>query len=225
MAFELNSVVPWGRTRNEYEKMFMLTSSDLKKQIISFGDGPASFNAEMTVSGNNVKSLDPIYQFTVEQLRQRIDETSEQIVKQMEANRDKFVWSAIKSVDELKAMRMGAMKVFLSDFEAGLNEQRYIPHLLPAVTNFADNTFEIGLSSHFLLLYEKLGLEFHKASITEMMRICREVRIFPVLNLNAEVPQFMDDLLTFLNANYNTKIVEVDYEFQKDGNKMLLIVK
>lgn len=47
MAFELLSVVPWGRTLEEYKTMFTLSQEDLKKSIASFGYGPASFNFEM----------------------------------------------------------------------------------------------------------------------------------------------------------------------------------
>ncbi len=64
MAFELKDVVPWGRNLDEYINMFGLTDFDLNKRIISFGDGPASFNCEMTNLNRKVISLDPIYQFS-----------------------------------------------------------------------------------------------------------------------------------------------------------------
>ena len=51
MAFELKNTVPWGRTLEEYSNMFNLTASDINKRIISFGDGPASFNCEMNKQG------------------------------------------------------------------------------------------------------------------------------------------------------------------------------
>ena len=44
MAFELNDVVPWGRTLEEYREMFLLSDEDMLKSIAGFGDGPASFN-------------------------------------------------------------------------------------------------------------------------------------------------------------------------------------
>jgi len=58
MAFLLDKVVPWGRTRNEYITMFSLTETDLNKKIAGFGDGPASFNYEATIAGNDVTSFD-----------------------------------------------------------------------------------------------------------------------------------------------------------------------
>lgn len=225
MAFELNSVVPWGRTLEEYEKIFMLTKDDLDKRIISFGDGPASFNAEMNEREKEVISIDPIYQFTVDQLTKRIDETSLQVINQTRENEGNFVWDTIKSVNELQEIRMKAMRNFLLDFENGLVAKRYIPHSLPDKTFFANDEFELGLSSHFLLLYSMLGFEFHRAAIKEMMRICSEVRIFPILTLDAKVPEFLNELLEVLSQDYQTEIKKVPYEFQKGGNEMLVIKK
>ena len=66
MAFELDSVVPWGRNLDEYRQMFLLSDSDMRKRIAGFGDGPACFNAEATRLGMNVTSYDPIYQFEID---------------------------------------------------------------------------------------------------------------------------------------------------------------
>jgi hypothetical protein len=225
MAFELNSVVPWGRTLEEYEQMFMLSKDDLDKRIISFGDGPASFNAEMNELGKEVISIDPVYQFTVNQLNKRIDETCLQVIKQTRENEGNFVWDKIKSVNDLQEIRMKAMRHFLLDFEKGLVEKRYVTHFLPDRTLFVNDEFELGLSSHFLLLYSTLGLEFHKAAIIEMMRICSEVRIFPTLTLNAKIPEFLNELLEVLSQDYSIEIKKVPYEFQKGGNEMLVIKK
>jgi hypothetical protein len=223
MAFELNSVVPWGRTLKEYQQMFMLSPEDLDKKIISFGDGPASFNAEMNALGKRVISIDPIYEFTPEQLKKRIDETCLQVVKQMRENEKNFVWNVIKNVDQLREIRMVAMQEFLSDFEKGLKEKRYVAHALPNRTSFNNDAFQLGLSSHFLLLYEQLGLDFHVAALGEMLRLCDEIRVFPILTLNAERPVFLNELIDTFNKNYNTYIEKVAYEFQKGGNEMLVI--
>lgn len=58
---KLDDVVPWGRTLAEYELMFNLSEVDLNLKILGCGDGPASFNAEMTKQGHRVVSIDPIY--------------------------------------------------------------------------------------------------------------------------------------------------------------------
>jgi hypothetical protein len=223
MAFELKNVVPWGRSLEEYIKIFKLTDSDLNSRIISFGDGPASFNSEMTKLDKMVVSLDPIYQFTKAELKQRIDETKETVIEQMRTNQGNFVWKNIKNIDELEQIRMGAMANFVDDFEIGKEQQRYIYHELPTQTKYNSQEFDLGLSSHFLILYSQLGLDFHIQSISEMLRICKEIRIFPILNLNATKSEVLEDIIANFNSDFIVTIESSDYEFQKNGNEMLVI--
>jgi len=46
MAFKYESAVPWGRSFDEYQRMFHLTGKDLRRRILGCADGPASFDAE-----------------------------------------------------------------------------------------------------------------------------------------------------------------------------------
>ncbi len=223
MAFELKNVVPWGRTLDEYKRMFKLAENDLNKQIISFGDGPASFNFEMKESNATVTSMDPIYQFSKKDIEGRIEETKETVMNQMRVNQDNFIWSSIKNVEELEIIRMHAMADFLTDFELGKKQNRYIYHELPGKTIFKEQTFDLGLSSHFLILYSNLGLDFHIKSISEMLRICKEVRIFPLLNLNAEKSEVLEGIIEGFGNEFTVSIEKVEYEFQKGGNEMLRI--
>lgn len=225
MAFQLNNVVPWGRNLEEYQMMFQLDESDISKKIAGFGDGPASFNYEATQKGYSVTSFDPIYQFTKEQLQQRIEETRVTVMKQMEENTDSFVWTNIKNLDELEDIRMSAMKVFLEDYEKGKQEKRYIYHELPEGLSIEDNTFDIGLSSHFLLMYTALGYDFHIQAISEMLRVCKEVRIFPLLDLAGEDSEMIQDVIQYFKEKYTVEIRDTEYEFQKGGNKLLVITK
>jgi hypothetical protein len=63
-VFTLDRVVPWGRSFDEYRRMFALTDADLTSSIVGCADGPASFNAEATARGHSVISCDPIYRFS-----------------------------------------------------------------------------------------------------------------------------------------------------------------
>ena len=74
MTIQYDNIKPWGRSFNEYVRMFNLTPEDLKRKIMGCGDGPASFNAEFTERGGIVKSVDPIYCFSADQIKQRINE-------------------------------------------------------------------------------------------------------------------------------------------------------
>ncbi|WP_053405423.1 hypothetical protein [Persicobacter sp. CCB-QB2] len=224
MAFELENVVPWGRTMGEYQSMFALSPKDFKRKIISFGDGPASFNQEMTALGNAVVSIDPIYQFSKNDIENRILETKEIVMSQIRQNEQQFDWSVFKDADALEKCRMEAMQAFLDDFEMGKNQNRYIFHALPQPMPFDDLSFELGLSSHFLLLYAELGLSFHLQAIYEMLRVCEEVRIFPLLNLSGQPSEVLPGILKALEKDYVLSIEQVTYEFQKGGNEMLRIM-
>lgn len=226
MAFLLKNVVPWGRRLSEYQDMFHLTDEEIStKRIVSFGDGPASFNAEGTKLGGHILSLDPIYQFSKQELTGRLEETRGIVMEQMRQNQDHYRWDKIKSLEELEQVRLSAIQMFLSDFEQGLSERRYLYHELPERTGFEDNCFDLGLSSHFLLLYTSLGLEFHIRSIEEMLRICKEIRIFPLVNLDAEKTQITQEVIDYFQAQYEVQIKPVGYEFQKGADKMLVIRK
>jgi hypothetical protein len=116
---KLDEVVPWGRTFAEYQLMFNLSAADLNTQILGCGDGPASFNAEMTQKGHSVISVDPVYQFSAEQIRQRVRDTYEPIISQVKQNADRYVWQYFQDADELGQSRLAAMESFLLDYEVG----------------------------------------------------------------------------------------------------------
>jgi hypothetical protein len=177
----------------------------------------------MTKQNRNVISLDPIYQFTKSELTQRIAETKETILEQTRTNQNNFVWTNIKSIQDLEQIRMGAMNNFIDDFELGKTQERYIYHELPNSTKYLDLSFDLGLSSHFLILYSQLGVDFHIKSIAEMLRICKEIRIFPLLNLNAVKSEVLNGVLDYFKTDFMIGIDSVDYEFQKGGNQMLRI--
>lgn len=225
VSFKLEGVVPWGRRLNEYRLMFQLNDNDMSKKIAGFGDGPASFNYEATQKGYSVTSFDPIYQFTKEQLQKRIEEARITVIQQMKENMENYVWTNIKDLNELEDLRMSAMKLFLSDYENGKKEKRYVYHKLPDKLAFKDNTFDIGLSSHFLLMYTDLGYDLHIRAISEMLRICKEVRIFPILDLDANNTELITSVIEYFKKSNIVEIRKTEYEFQKGGNQLLIIRK
>jgi hypothetical protein len=225
MSFKLNSVVPWGRNISEYREMFLLSDEDMKKRIAGFGDGPASFNYQASEQGSSVTSFDPIYQFSEKELFDRINEVRDTVIQQMRENMENYVWDRITSVEQLEEIRMSAMRMFLADFEQGKKEHRYIYHELPDKLPYADNSFDIGLSSHFLLMYTGLGYDFHVEAITEMLRVCKEVRVFPLCDLDSNSSEMIEKVIEYFRKSYAVEIKETDYEFQKGANRLLIIKK
>lgn len=224
MSFELNDIVPWGRSFDEYVAMFALSDGDLRKRILGCGDGPASFNAVLSARGGAVVSVDPIYRLTKDEIRRRVDETSPQVIEQTRRNQDEFVWSTIGSVEELARLRMAAMEEFLGDYTLGSSQGRYLAADLPKLP-FRESEFDLALCSHLLFLYsEQLSLDFHIESIKELCRVATEARVFPILELGAEKSRHLEDVATRLGAEgYAVNAIHVPYEFQRGGNQMLRI--
>ena len=218
--------MPWGRNLAEYQKMFFLCDEDYRrKKILGCGDGPASFNAEVTKIGGSIISIDPIYQFSKKQIQQRIDETSSLIAQELKNNQDNFVWKNIHNVDELIDTRIKAMQIFLNDYEKGLKENRYQYQQLPKL-DFEDDSFDIVLSSHFLFLYsDHLDYDFHKNSILEMCRVSKKIiKIFPLIDLQNKISKHLEPIIKLLDKQgYRVNIISTDYEFQKGGNEVLEI--
>jgi hypothetical protein len=222
MPIQYKDIVPWGRNFDEYIRMFDLNAVDLRQSILGCGDGPASFNAECNQRGGNVTSIDPLYRFSFDEIKKRIAETYEDVIRQTRANQDKFIWDTIQSPDELGRIRMEAMQNFLASYQEGKIQKKYIPGELPELP-FLDRAFDIALSSHFLFLYtDNLTFEFHVLAIREMLRVAREVRIFPLLDVNAQVSRYLTGV-TETFREYDPEIRKVNYEFQRGGNKMLML--
>lgn len=222
--FTLDQVVPWGRSFDEYRRMFALSEHELGLRILGCGDGPASFNSEATRRGARVVSCDPIYRYEARQIRARIAATSDEILAQARQNADEFVWTSIRSVDELGRVRMDAMTEFLEDYPRGRAAGRYIDAELPDLP-FGDQSFDLALCSHLLFLYSaQLGESFHLAAIREMSRVAVEVRVFPLLALGATPSPLVEPVAEACRVQgFRVSIEDVPYEFQRGGNQMMRI--
>jgi hypothetical protein len=221
---ELKQIVPWGRSFSEYRDMFSLTEMDCQKKILGCSDGPASFNAELTRLGGNVISIDPVYQFSKKELKQRINEVYDEVISQVELNKSSFVWKGIPSVKELGRLRMEAMNNFLEDYEQGRSEGRYIQAALPRL-DFNDARFDLALCSHYLFLYSKqVSFDDHLASVKELTRVAKEVRIYPLIDLDGLESSHLSGVISVMeDIGKHCLLESVKYEFQKGATYMLVI--
>src|SRR5687767_16022272 len=112
---KLEQVVPWGRSMREYVHMFDLSEADLGRKILGVGDGPASFNVEMHARGRRVISCDPIYVFSAEQIRSRVEATHDRMVAFARQHHDTFVWRHLRSPEHMGEARLAVMEHFLRD--------------------------------------------------------------------------------------------------------------
>ena len=215
-GMQLQEIVPWGRSFEEYRRMFDLSGDDLSGRILGCGDGPASFNAEATAAGHAVVSCDPIYSFGGADIRCRVEETYEVVLSQVRLHPERFVWDFFRDAEDLGRSRLAAMDRFLGDFDQGKEQLRYISASLPRLP-FADGEFRLALVSHLLFLYsEHLDTDFHIESILELLRVAGEVRIFPLLTLERQISTHIEPVVSALSAEgFSAEVVSVPYEFQR----------
>jgi hypothetical protein len=222
--FKLSEAVPWGRNRVEYLAFFDLLDLAPGTTILDCAASPASFNGEMTRLGYKVVSADPLYGAARSEIAARIADSRQAIMAGLRQARDRFLWRDFGTPDDLEATRLSAMKHFLEDYDDGLAEGRYLDAALPDLP-FEAGAFDLALSSHFLFTYSvQFGREFHLNALLEMARVAREVRIFPLLDLDGELSAHVTPLRQALEARgFATEIRRVAYEFQKGGDRMLRI--
>jgi hypothetical protein len=222
MAFRYETVVPWGRSYDEYLRMFDLGPAELAGRILGCGDGPASFNCEMRCRGQRVISADPLYRLGGAEIEGRIGETYDEVIGQTRRERHRFVWDAIRSIEELGRVRMTAMRTFLADYEQGRREGRYLAASLPHLP-FETRAFDLALCSHLLFFYsDQLSLDFHREAVREMCRVAAEVRIFPLVDVNGAPSEYSATLRSELDRDgFEAEIRRVPYEFQRGGDRML----
>ena len=224
--FQLDDIVLIGRTFAEYHRLFGLVNTNADDVILDAASGVSSFCAEANARGYHVTASDRIYQFDADIIAAKCQADLESVMAQLPSVADMYVWETIPDIPTLKTERQKAYRAFIDDFRAR-GHSRYVPTTYPQ-SSFAANQFTLTLVSHFLFLYDDhLDYDFHQATLRELLRITsREIRLFPLVNLHYRrspfVQRFMDDP-DFAACRF--EIVNVDYEFLKGGNEMLVIGK
>ncbi len=224
--FQLDQVVPRGRDLSEYSEMFDIADDEWPRRVLGCGDGPASFNAELQAQGRVIRSSDPLYLYSRNQIGRRLDTVRPEVLQQLTDNRDEFVWTRFRDVDHLEEIRLRAMAQFLADYETGRQQGRYVAAALPHLP-FRTGAFELAVCSHFLFLYsEQFGFEFHYQATRELLRCAHEVRIFPVLQLGARESSHLKPLMAVPEENgFSSELLESTYQFLRGGNRSLRIFR
>ena len=226
MAVQFDQIVPWGRLRDEYERMFALTPADLSKGVLDCGGGPASFTAELSATSHRAVSADPVYAFSGAEIQSRFEALVPSMMSQIRASPDDWVWSYHRDADHLLSNRRAALEKFLADYDQGLRDHRYITGELPSLP-FASGSFGLAVCSHLLFLYtDMLSADFHVQAVRELCRVAGDVRIFPLLTLSRQLSPHLPAVQSALAADgWTTEIRAVNYELQRGGNRMLRIFR
>ena len=224
MSIRLDQTVPFGRSLREYELMFSLSAADRRSRILDCAAGPSSFNAELTAAGGDVWSIDPLYQFGGAEIQRQFFSTLDHVIEQVRATPQNWVWTYHRDPEDLRRNRITVMDAFVADYREGRGTDRYVCGSLPALP-FERDAFDLALSSHFLFLYsDHFSQTFHLDSVRALMRVAREVRIFPLIALRAERSQHLEPVCNQLQHDgYQVSIEQVGYELQRGGNDMLRV--
>jgi hypothetical protein len=178
----MRKLVLWGHQVDEYREMFDLSLSDFDKKILEYGCGPSAVNKELNESSDHVVSCDPLFNLDKSTLNTKVSLVFDHMVDEVQKAKDHFVFSKYGSLEELIAKRKEGMKAFFADYEQGRAEQRYLPvndYTLP----FADFSFDIALSSHYLFAdLDEQDIDFNLKIIKELARVAKEVRLFPLID-------------------------------------------
>jgi len=74
-------------------------------------------------------------------------------------------------------------------------------------------------------MYTALGYDFHIKAMDEMLRVCKEIRVFPLVDLDANPSDMIEAVIEYYREKYCVQIVKTNYEFQKGADRMLVIRK
>lgn len=221
---ELEHIVPWGRSYDEYIAMFALESPERGGAFLGCGDGPAAFNAVLTALGGHVVSVDPLYRWGRAPIAERIRDTAPMLMRQVEACQDQFEWNQIASPTALRQTRLHSMDIFLADYEAGRRAGRYVTAALPHLP-FPTGHFDLVLCSHLLFTYSThLDFPFHLDALRAMVRVGRELRVFPLVTLLGESSPHLEAARRALaSEGMESELCPVPYRFQRGATHMLRV--
>ncbi|MDE6052288.1 MAG: hypothetical protein K2G55_00700 [Lachnospiraceae bacterium] len=74
-------------------------------------------------------------------------------------------------------------------------------------------------------MYTSLGYDFRIQAMTEMLRVCKEIRIYSIADLDAEQTEMISDVIEYFKKRYPVEIKETNYRFQKGADRLLVIRK
>lgn len=220
----MRSLVLWGHSLEDYQRMFGLSDQDLALNFIEVASGPTGFNAQMHTRGHRVTSVDEMFGLALADLKQHMYSTFEEHLEAISQHSDVFKWGSYGTLDNLAANRRKGMELFLEDFLPGKAEGRYVaatPNRLP----FPDFSYDIALLSHHLFAESDMNsIQDDINVIKETSRVAKEIRIFPLVDNQAKLsPTVGPVMLALQQEELGVEIREVPYTLQGKANAMMRV--
>lgn len=222
MTLHLEDFLITGRTFEEYCAFFNLDIHALQgKKVLDCPSGVSSFVAKANAHNIHAQGCDLIYQFDSADIQRQARDSIEKIYKDTSWMHD-HNWSFYGSLEGHKHHRQQALESFINAYDPSLYRYEQLPLL-----SYDDNSFDLLLSSHLLFVYDdRLDLTFHLESIAQMLRVAKEVRIFPLIDFKNSRKDKRDNLSPFVKTvlqKFNAHLSPVNFEFQPGGGTMMTI--
>ena len=211
------------RSFEEYEAFFGLTADDLAGAVLDCSAGASGFAAVANARGGRVTAVDPAYGQPAEQLLAEVAASLARGAAMVTGNDDRFTWSWYGSRARREVLRRDALAAFTTDLRE--RPRTYVAAALPDLP-FADEAFDLALCSHLLFTWSDVfDEEWHERALIELLRVAREVRVFPmVLQATGEPVYFLPRLLDRLrDRGHRVDVAPVAYEFQRGADQMLVL--
>ena len=217
------------RSFDEYVRMF-----DLKMEtaasgpVLDVAGGASSFTAQLQERGIAATAADPFYAGEPERVlaeaRKEIGVSSAKLAAAIAS----YDWSYYGSPERHRELREASYVRFAADFTRSDAASRYVAASLPRLP-FADESFSLTVCSHFLFLYgEQFDENFHRAALSEMLRVTRkggEVCVYPLVTLAWQTPLYLPDLLKDLSGLAIVRTVPTALPFTPVRSPVLKLVK
>jgi len=224
-GLQLDHVVLLGRTFEEYRRYFILDPGCLfGKRVLDLAGGVSSFCAEGNKLGIKVTAFDPIYSLSAAKIKEKSEPDLESVYHSI-GRVPTYRWAFYKSPEYMRVLRERASTIFFSDYK--MHPDRYVAGQLPRLP-FVDAEFDLTLVSYLLFAYQdRLGYEFHRDSILEIMRVTRgEARIYPTVTFEAQPSEYIPMLRSDPGfQRFAFEEIETDFEFLVNSNSFLRITR
>lgn len=229
-VYEQVGVAMTSRSYVEYEKMFMLQTSDLiGKRVLDVAGGASSFTTEARQLGIDAEAVDPMYEKSPSAIAKHGMQEIELVAMKMAKLTDVYDWTFYGSVQQHKAGRIHALQRFIEDYSSSDGAGRYHTASLPSLP-FRAESFDLVMCSHFLFLYEEqFDYAFHLSAIRELLRVCNpggEVRLYPLMSFRTVEYSRLHDLISeFENGGFTVQKREASLPFLPNSHQYLSIKK
>ncbi len=224
--FDFGGAVPaWGRSATEYEAFFALSDVPSSARVLNCGGGCSSFAAEWGGKGRLVVAVDPVYSSSGRDLESAFKVTAARMLAGLKKTRERFLWDRYDSPETCLHVRRDILATFLPDFRSGTASGRYVAGKLPDLP-FRSKSFDLVLCSHLLFLYSaEFNLEMHLSCLRELLRVGREVRVFPLMDMAGKSSRHLDRTIRSMQNCADVEVVAVPFEFRRGDTDMLRIAQ